>query len=205
VSADCLGKKGVLVVRDCRLAFSFRFHPSSLAPTHHPPPTTLHLDIYTPTNPTITITPNPRPTTSYGTIIDARVMPNQCYGFVEFSTQLEAQESLLAARAGAILIDGRTVRVDWAQGELPGWKRTEGGGGEGGRAAGRPGGHRRHRAGGYGSGGDRLRAAGAPLLLIGTGAGGGMGAAAAAAAVAIVPLAAGGAGAPKPLLSYDDL
>lgn len=42
-------------------------------------------------------------------------MAHQCYGFVEFSTEEEAREALLAVRAGAATIAGRPVRADWAQ------------------------------------------------------------------------------------------
>lgn len=66
-------------------------------------------------------------THSYGKVVGARVMTNQCYGFVEFSTPEEAQEALLAVRAGAVTLEGRNIRADWAQvsSSIPGGSRVE--------------------------------------------------------------------------------
>ncbi|GBF97281.1 hypothetical protein Rsub_09972 [Raphidocelis subcapitata] len=143
----------------------------------------------------------------FGTVTEVRLMAGQCYGFVAFSRQAEAQEALLAARAGVLRIEGRAVRVDWAQGELPGWKRTGSGGGGGG------GGGRRSRprsVGGAGADGGAIDAPAAAQLVVLRGDGGGGGRGVAAAAVALVPLATAGGGGlgglgPKPLLAYDDL
>jgi hypothetical protein len=131
-------------------------------------------------------------------------MVHQCYGFVKLSTPEEAREAQLAARAGAITIEGRPVRVDRAQGELPDWKQTGGG-----PPVGAAGGPRRHRPGGASRdgpsragrmvGGDvDLQMGGhvVPLLLVGGGA---------AAAVTLLPLAAAGGMAKQALLCYDDL
>lgn len=152
----------------------------------------------------------------YGTVICARVMTNQCYGFVEFSKPEEAQEALLAVRAGAARIDERPVRGDWAQGELPNWKRTSGGG----RQTGGGGGSRGRRKGRRGAGMDGVRDAAAavtpaaPVMLICGGGGAGTAVLALGPIAAVVPGAHGGAAAtfgsggagPKPmLLSYDDL
>jgi hypothetical protein len=138
----------------------------------------------------------------YGRVTEVRLMPGQCYGFVAFSAQEEAQEALLAARAGVLRIDSRAVRVDWAQGELPGWKRTGSGGG-GGRSRPRS---ASAAAMGAANGGSIVAPAAAQLLVLGGGGGGGVGS---GAPFALVSPASAGSGValrgPNPLLAYDDL
>jgi len=78
----------------------------------------------------------------------ARVVGPQAYGFVEYEARIDAAAALAAVRAAPLAVDGQPLRVNWAQGSLPEWKRgpavyrprlggaAAGGGAGGGAAAG---------------------------------------------------------------------
>jgi hypothetical protein len=51
-------------------------------------------------------------------------MGSQCYGFITLPSREEAHKLLAVLRdCGPITVNGATLRVDWAQGSLPEWKR----------------------------------------------------------------------------------
>ena len=127
----------------------------------------------------------------FGRVVSAKVMAGRCFGFVEFEARDGAEAALLAGRAGAVLLAGRPLRVDWAQGSLPGWKRTGSSGGGG-------------YASGGGEGGEAVRRRPAAALIEARFGVPAAAVAAASAAVAMLPLGGGG-GVAQPLLSYDDL
>jgi hypothetical protein len=58
-------------------------------------------------------------------VTDARVHSNQCYGFVEFRSQAEAEQALflVQSRDPGFAIDGQSIRASWAKGSMPTWKR----------------------------------------------------------------------------------
>lgn len=55
----------------------------------------------------------------------ARVMGSQCYGFIEFDRPEEAQQVLEQVKDEPIKVDGHSLRVNWAQGAMPDWKRGQ--------------------------------------------------------------------------------
>ena len=90
--------------------------------------------------------------TSYGTVVDARVITDRTtgqskgFGFVEMSTEDEARSAI--AGLNGTMLGNRALRLDEAA-ERPSGGRSGGGYGGGGRSGGGYGG------GGYGGGGGR--------------------------------------------------
>jgi hypothetical protein len=58
-------------------------------------------------------------------VLGARVMGSQCYGFVEFEQQSHADEALALVSDGdpRFSVNGGQVRASRARGSMPGWKR----------------------------------------------------------------------------------
>lgn len=58
-------------------------------------------------------------------VVSARVMGSQCYGFVEFGTELEAEQALqlVQDRDPGFAINGCSIRASRAKGSMPGWKQ----------------------------------------------------------------------------------
>lgn len=46
----------------------------------------------------------------------------QCYGFVTFASPADAENVLEFAKQQGIWADERMLRINWAQGSMPGWK-----------------------------------------------------------------------------------
>lgn len=60
----------------------------------------------------------------YGTVVRARVMGAQCYGFVHFDSAATADAVWAEARSGpGIVVDGVRLRVDRSRGAMPDWKK----------------------------------------------------------------------------------
>jgi hypothetical protein len=58
-------------------------------------------------------------------LLGARVMGSQCYGFVEFEQQSHADEALALVGDGdpRFSVNGGQIRASWARGSMPDWKR----------------------------------------------------------------------------------
>ncbi|WIA18085.1 hypothetical protein OEZ85_009566 [Tetradesmus obliquus] len=58
-------------------------------------------------------------------VLGARVMGSQCYGFVEFEQQQHAEEALMLVCDGdpRFAVNGGQIRASWARGSMPDWKR----------------------------------------------------------------------------------
>jgi hypothetical protein len=58
-------------------------------------------------------------------VLGARVMGSQCYGFVEFEQQSHADEALALVSDGdpQFSVNGGQIRASWARGSMPDWKR----------------------------------------------------------------------------------
>jgi hypothetical protein len=58
-------------------------------------------------------------------VVSARVMGSQCYGFVEFGSELEAEQALqlVQDRDPGFAINGCSIRASRAKGSMPGWKQ----------------------------------------------------------------------------------
>ncbi len=51
-------------------------------------------------------------------------MGSQCYGFITLTSRQEATKLLDIIRdCGPVTVGSATLRVDWAQGSLPDWKK----------------------------------------------------------------------------------
>ncbi|KAK9816610.1 hypothetical protein WJX72_002714 [[Myrmecia] bisecta] len=61
---------------------------------------------------------------SLGTIMEARVVGTQCYGFVTFDSEDEAAEALEMTAMHPIDVAGYRLRVNRAKGSLPNWKKS---------------------------------------------------------------------------------
>lgn len=69
----------------------------------------------------------------YAAVLDAKTVLNQAYGFVTFAAPQEATGVMdLAQQEPLVTPEGFALRVNWARGSLPDWKR----GGEGAAAPG---------------------------------------------------------------------
>jgi hypothetical protein len=58
-------------------------------------------------------------------VVNARVMGSQCYGFVEFATELEAEQALqlVQDRDPGFAVNGGFIRASRAKGSMPRWKQ----------------------------------------------------------------------------------
>lgn len=58
-------------------------------------------------------------------VVSARVMGSQCYGFVEFGTELEAEQALqlVQDKDPGFSINGGFIRASRAKGTMPRWKQ----------------------------------------------------------------------------------
>ncbi|GJP29661.1 hypothetical protein CLOM_g19293 [Closterium sp. NIES-68] len=65
----------------------------------------------------------------FGAVGHARMVELQSYGFVGFSRREEAEAAIAAGEEGksTIVVRGQRVRVSWAHGSLPEWKKGVGG------------------------------------------------------------------------------
>ncbi|CAI5525855.1 unnamed protein product [Closterium sp. Naga37s-1] len=65
----------------------------------------------------------------FGAVVHARMVELQSYGFVGFKHRAEAEAAIAAGEDGrsTIVVRGRRVRVSWAHGSLPEWKKGVGG------------------------------------------------------------------------------
>lgn len=76
----------------------------------------------------------------FGNAVEARVIGSQCYGFVTFDSSADAEGVLEFAQSQGVWADDRMLRINWAQGSMPEWKKgpavyrsmDPGAGGEGG-------------------------------------------------------------------------
>ena len=58
----------------------------------------------------------------YGCVVHARIVGEQCFGFVTFETAAEAEALLDFVQHSAFYVEDRPLRVNWARGALPDWK-----------------------------------------------------------------------------------
>ncbi|CAI5473285.1 unnamed protein product [Closterium sp. Yama58-4] len=65
----------------------------------------------------------------FGVVVHARMVELQSYGFVGFKQRAEAEAAIAAGEDGrsTIIVRGQRVRVSWAHGSLPEWKKGVGG------------------------------------------------------------------------------
>jgi hypothetical protein len=58
-------------------------------------------------------------------VVGARVMGSQCYGFVEFATELEAEQALqlVQDKDPGFAVNGCFIRASRAKGSMPRWKQ----------------------------------------------------------------------------------